>query len=338
MVDLAKFFDLSYDIFCILDFEYHFKKVNTAFLNLLGYPEQELVAHPFTYYIHPDDRPITQKEYSEVLKGKRNALIENRFRKITGDYCWISWSSIVPDKDHLFYAVGQDITNQKVVQEILREAEAEKQKEITRAVIKAQEKERAQISRELHDNVNQMLTTVKLYNEICRDSSVGMTDLLNKSIVLLQEVINENRNLSKRLSTVIFKNITLQELVVELVEEIAQTNLLLVYLDFSGKEEKRSEDVHLAVYRILQENFTNIFKHAEATQVWVTIKIKEDSISMDIKDNGKGFNTESKRSGIGITNMKMRAEILNGTFILKSARGEGTLLTVHIPYNLPQAS
>ena len=49
MIDLAKFFDMSYDIFCILDFEYHFKKVNTAFLNLLGYAEQELIAHPFTY-------------------------------------------------------------------------------------------------------------------------------------------------------------------------------------------------------------------------------------------------------------------------------------------------
>ena len=148
MVDLAKFFDMSHDIFYILDVEYYFKKVNIAFLKILGYTEQELVVHPFIYYIHPDDQHVTQKEYSEVLKGKRNDIIENRFRKKTGDYCWISWSSIVPDEDQLFYAVGQDVTEQKKMQENLIKAEGDKVKAITRAVIQAQEKERAQISRD----------------------------------------------------------------------------------------------------------------------------------------------------------------------------------------------
>jgi signal transduction histidine kinase len=82
----------------------------------------------------------------------------------------------------------------------------------------------------------------------------------------------------------------------------------------------------------MQENFTNIIKHAEARKVWVNIKIKEDGVTLVMIDDGKGFHTKRKSSGIGITNMKTRAESLNGTFHLISSPGKGTVLSVQIPY------
>jgi signal transduction histidine kinase len=94
--------------------------------------------------------------------------------------------------------------------------------------------------------------------------------------------------------------------------------------------------MHLAVYRILQEALSNILKHAEATAATVEILQNETLLYLSISDNGKGCETLASSSGIGITNMRTRAENLNGTFVIKSTAGKGCEIHVKIPLGLPQ--
>jgi signal transduction histidine kinase len=90
-----------------------------------------------------------------------------------------------------------------------------------------------------------------------------------------------------------------------------------------------SDDLHLVIYRILQEHLTNILKHAEAREVRIMIDCLDEELIIKVSDDGKGFDTRNKKSGIGISNMVSRAESIGGRLSLNSAPGLGTVLIAH---------
>jgi len=207
-----------------------------------------------------------------------------------------------------------------------------KQREITSAIIRAQETERSQIALELHDNVNQLLTTVKLYNETFLAGAVQDKELLVKSNQYIQECITEIRNISKRLSMPTLGQISLQDSITELVDSINTMGSLTVeYCLEDTNPELISEDLHLAIYRIIQESLNNILKYARAQKVFIKVKNCPESLILTIGDDGVGFDVNARRSGIGITNMKTRAEQLNASFSIESAPGKGCKIQICFP-------
>jgi len=91
------------------------------------------------------------------------------------------------------------------------------------------------------------------------------------------------------------------------------------------------QEIHVGVYRILQEQLNNVLKHAEASHVFVELKGSAEAIQLVVSDNGKGFAINGKKAGIGLMNMRTRAENLNGSFVLNSTPGAGCTLEVVIP-------
>jgi signal transduction histidine kinase len=219
----------------------------------------------------------------------------------------------------------------------LREKELEKetrqrQRIVTNAVIQATERERTRMGLELHDNVSQMLTTVKLYTEIALDGSIDTRDMLKKSSQYLQDCINEIRFISHQLSTPTLGDITLEESVKELVESINVTGKVLVHSTVNGFENVHlSEDFHLCIYRIVQEQLNNILKYADAAEVFIILLNTKSGITLSISDDGKGFDTKAKIAGIGLINMKARTENFGGTLCIESAPGKGCQLRAIFP-------
>jgi len=224
----------------------------------------------------------------------------------------------------------KNITERKTIEEHLEYEKKQTQKKITAAVIQAQEKERAEVGQELHDNVNQVLTTVKLYTELCLGNNPKSEELLKKSSDLLQSCINEIRILSRQLSAPSLGQIRMKDSIKELVETITATGKADIKLDTKGIVDLEvSEEMHLAIYRILQEHLTNILKHADATMITIVIDYLDDDLIIKVTDNGKGFALSEKRGGIGIANMMSRAESLGGRLTINSAPGLGCVLIVH---------
>jgi signal transduction histidine kinase len=216
--------------------------------------------------------------------------------------------------------------------EALKKETKLRQKLITEAVIYAQERERSQIGLELHDNVNQTLTTVKLYNEMAQDGLGESKMILQRSTNLLQACIDEIRSISKRLSAPTLGKIDLQDSIKELIESINLTNKLEIRYSIIGLEEVViSQELHLTIYRIIQEQLNNIIKHAEASQVAVELFNTPIGLQLYITDDGKGFDATSKQSGIGITNMKLRAESQNGSLSFNTAPQQGCQVLATFP-------
>ncbi|HEY9082720.1 MAG TPA: PAS domain-containing protein [Vicingaceae bacterium] len=119
--ELSLFFNSAPDILAIASSNGHFVKTNPAFTKILGYTEEELISKPFEYFLHPDDRKRTIKEYSETLTGKRTTRgFVNRYRTKLGTYRWISWnSSDIYGEDGFFFAFGRDVTEMKELQQLL---------------------------------------------------------------------------------------------------------------------------------------------------------------------------------------------------------------------------
>jgi signal transduction histidine kinase len=226
-------------------------------------------------------------------------------------------------------ALNQEIKRQKEA----REEEAKQHhKKITEAVITAQESERSLIGLELHDNINQVLTTVKLLHEMILAGVGDAKLLLPRASQYLQDCINEIRSLSKRLSAPTLGKISLGESVEDLIDSINQTSKVKITSHISGlNNHLLKKDLHIGVYRILQEQLNNVLKHAEASEVLVQLEIIDDKVHLCIKDNGRGFVVQDKRRGIGLMNMQTRAENLNGTFRLESKPGFGCKVDVVVP-------
>jgi two-component system sensor histidine kinase UhpB len=219
-----------------------------------------------------------------------------------------------------------DVT-EKVVLE--HELNLQKQK-MLEAVLNAQETERQVIGRELHDNINQVLTAVKLNLDFALEKKGSNEIFISNSLKSIKAVMQEIRKLSKEL--IIPGNI--KELgIVNSVEDLLKEMLELRGIKWSFSAEgfrdyAIPEDQKLNIYRIIQEQLTNIIKHAEASFISIQMTVSAEKVYLTIMDNGKGFDPGIKREGVGITNMISRAELFDGEVKIDSVPGKGCVLEV----------
>ncbi|GAB4093565.1 cache domain-containing sensor histidine kinase [Flaviaesturariibacter terrae] len=209
------------------------------------------------------------------------------------------------------------------------------QRSLTQQIIAAQERERETIGRELHDDVNQVLTTVKLNLELALSNAAMAPDLLSRSVRYLQQCISGIRNLSRELSAPTLGTRSLVDSITALVDMVAPSSGLEISFDHSGYRQHLPMEHKLAIYRILQEALNNVVKHAGATRVDVELTQSGGITTLSVCDNGRGFLTGTRRGGIGLNNMRSRAEVLGGSLQLNAAPGKGCQLLVHLPMPVP---
>ncbi len=226
----------------------------------------------------------------------------------------------------------RDITERKRMAEKLLVDEQRFQRKVTKQVILAQEREREVIGRELHDNVNQVLTTVKLYLEMAKTSPETRDDLLSKSIHHIVHSINEIRNLSRDLSAPTLGTQSLIDSISALVEMVESSSGIPIRFEYNAYAEDLDKEQELAVYRIVQEQLNNVVKHARATQVFVAISSLDTEFILMVRDDGQGFDTAQQRSGIGLNNIISRAKVFDARVQIESAPGKGCALLISFPF------
>ena len=205
--------------------------------------------------------------------------------------------------------------------------------QIKRIMIKAQENERNELGRELHDNVNQILAAVRLQLEYSLENYENEKATVERCKKNIEEVIREIRNLSHRLVLPRFAETTLEAELKKTIDNISQQ--LCVYLNIETLDEKIVPDnIKETLYRIVQEQLGNIIKHANAKRVVIRLQNDNDAAYLLIEDDGCGFNFNQSRNGVGISNILTRVESYKGSAQFITAPGKGCRLVVIIPYIL----
>jgi two-component system sensor histidine kinase UhpB len=227
---------------------------------------------------------------------------------------------------------GKDITEKLKMEKEIELARLTKQKDILMAGIEGQEKQRKEIARELHDNINQVLATVKIYLQLAGENSDMRERLIKKSYENVSHAIEEVRKLSRTLAPPTLDDCTLIEALQQLVNDMVLSLLFDIHLNHREFDEKLIDNTQkMAVYRIAQEQFTNILKYARASKIELSIKTTSDDLLLCIADNGIGFSAQDKFRGTGLKNIMNRVEALNGIFNIETAPDKGCKLCIQLP-------
>ncbi len=227
----------------------------------------------------------------------------------------------------------EDITERKKLEERLISDEIQKQKQINQAMIAAQEKERNKISEELHDNVNQILMSAKLFMGAAQKNPDEAGELLQKAIDYQEMALEEIRRLSKYLNNSLIKTVGLKGCIGDVLYNLETVGDLNVELEYDKEIDRRlTDDQKLMLFRIIQEQTSNIIKYAKAKNVLILIKSHNNNFSLVITDDGVGFVVDEKRNGIGLINIKNRTNAYNGEMHLQSSLDKGCRLEVIFPY------
>lgn len=282
-------------------------------------PAEEIPALKKSIGIHKEALPLQEKVWKHKKKNGDIMLMEVTFYQIN------YFGKIA------MQAQMNDVTEKIRMEKELLQQQKIKQRQITEAVLNAQEKERKGIAEELHDNINQILATSKLFLNTALQDEVVDADLVSKSQDYISMAMEEIRKLSKALITPAFIESGLKQSIEELIENIGVAKKISITADLDDLEKTNlSEGLKITIYRIIQEQLNNILKHAEAAVITIRINIKEGLVLLFIGDDGKGFDTHLRRKGIGITNINNRAELYNGKVELDSSPGNGCRLKVEL--------
>jgi PAS domain S-box-containing protein len=229
-----------------------------------------------------------------------------------------------------YFVLSTDISERLRIEEERLSNKIKQQKEITRAILQTQETERTELGRELHDNINQILSAVSMKLDYCLDNYQTSKAIIADCRQNVQDAIKEIRDLSHRMVMPHFSEKSLKKILQALVVNYSAKQT--VELDTDHLEEKDiSSAVKETLFRIVQEQLNNIQKHAKADKVRIRLSNDPVRISMLIEDNGVGFDAQQKRKGIGITNIITRVKSYNGTADIMSMPGKGCTLSVNIP-------
>lgn len=227
---------------------------------------------------------------------------------------------------------NEEISQQKI-SSLLNEQEIKSYN----AMIEGQEEERKRIATDLHDRLGSMLSTVKLLFSSL-DLKIDKAQDENKMQYeragnLLDEAVVEVRRISHNLSTGIVMSFGLVPALQELCESIDNSKLIKCKLLHYGMDQRLDQHIEIDIYRIVQELFGNILKHAKAKQITLQLNRVDGSINITVEDDGIGFDVaeKMKSGGMGLKNLEARAAKLNGVFHVDSKPGTGTISIIEIP-------
>lgn len=230
-----------------------------------------------------------------------------------------------------------DLTDRIALQNDLTRLKVSAQKKMLQSQIRGQEYEREFIGRELHDNINQQLCTIQLYLGLIRQDELRRDEMLNWCDAIVRSTIQDIRKLSRAIVPPMIKEVGFNSAVRELVESFSRAQKFTLHLKLSRSLNKLNHNLQLALFRVVQEQLTNISKYAKAQHVWISGTIEKGVLQLQIRDDGVGFDVKEVKKGIGLANIRNRVEAFDGSVRIKSSPGRGCLLQVVMRLKLAEA-
>jgi PAS domain S-box-containing protein len=331
----------TYDVTWDWDIATNLISFGTSYEKVFGYklPPAKISYEKWMSYFHPEERDVMKKKIDNIFDSDKKNW-EDSFQFICPDGTLahvIIRSNILRDnagKAIRMIGVIHDISKmQKLEATLDREIRINKS-QITEAIVEAKEMERSDIGKELHDNVNQLLGASMLYLDMARkDVKNGEIYLLHSSEYTFT-AIEEIRKLTKGLMTDTIKDFGLCTAIEHIVRDTMEAHPVKIHCTLKPSlERSMSEKFKMNAFRIVQEQLTNILKHAKASDIHITMSEMRGKFTLSIADNGIGFDNckKSGNAGIGISNITSRAEFYRGKAKFITEPGNGCKLVITFP-------
>jgi PAS domain S-box-containing protein len=246
-----------------------------------------------------------------------------------------SISQAVEGSKRFFTVILRDITVRKQAEDALRESQREL-RQLSARVLEAREEEKAHIARELHDELGQLLTALKMdlgwvRERLPREGEVAAR--LNEMSGLLDRTVSATRRISADLRPLMLDDLGLADAAAWLVDDFAKRSGLACRIELPQDIPQVSKAVGTAVYRAVQESLTNIARHAGAKSAWVVMAVEDGALHVEVEDDGRGIAPEDlfKARSLGLKGMRERISFLGGALEIARAPRGGTRLRLTVP-------
>jgi PAS domain S-box-containing protein len=346
-LDLEPFFSQSQDYLCIAGYDGYFRKINPAFIKLMGYTREELFASPISHFVHPEDKQNTAETRAKILEGIPLLHFQNRYLTKSGEIVWLTWTSIPMPEKELIYAISKNITH-------LKKQEEDRQFRIK--YLTSKNSGLTQLSyttaHDLRSPVNNLISLVNLLDrsKIQDEENLMCLELLEKSIYKLKDTLNnqvdnlkENRLLKRSLEPVNLREVS--QTIVDSLRSLIEETGTSFEIDFSEIEFLQVNKFYL--HSIFLNLITNSIKYAKpGIPPIISIISRKNEVGSQIlfSDNGIGFDMEKNKNklfelnqvftdhkdskGIGLYLVKSYMNSLGGDIEVVSKTGFGTTFTL----------
>jgi two-component system sensor histidine kinase UhpB len=214
---------------------------------------------------------------------------------------------------------------------LLARVETERQRS-GRLVLRAQEEERRRLARDLHDEVNQALTAILLrLQALSQSAPPDLSDELGEVKRLVNQAMGELLQLARQLRPTALDDHGLLPALENHVRRFASQTGIDTDLQTTGETGELAPDQEIAVYRVAQEALANVARHADASRVQVKLEASSDALRLRVRDDGRGFDSNRRRTGLGLDGMAERARLVGGELTINSRPGSGTELVMRVP-------
>jgi two-component system, NarL family, sensor histidine kinase UhpB len=311
---------------------------------MLGYSSDEIKPHISSWkeLIHPEDKLRVLKTLDSHLKGNTPYCeIESRLKTKSGEWKWLLTHGRVLQREkngRPLRAVGTqvDITEIKKTEEKLKESQ-QRSRNLSAHLQSIREEERTRIAREIHDELSQVLTLLKMdlvwMKERITDDQEEMANKIDSMLKLANDTISTVQKIAGQLRPAMLDDLGLVAAIEWGAKEFEKRTRIKCRLDLIAEDVIIDRELSTAIFRIFQEALTNITRHAKATRVNVKLREKSSNLILEVGDNGIGIAGEKIRDSksFGLMGIQERALFLGGKVRISGIPNKGTIITVEIP-------
>lgn len=328
---IRQYLDVTKSIFLVLGKDEKIIAVNKQGSKLLGLPENELKGKNwFDEFIPEVERESVRAIFTRMMNNEIGITHSNENNIIGsgGSRRLIQWhNTLLKDKSgqpEATLSSGVDITEKRALE-----------REKTEALVLGQENERRRLAQELHDGLGQSISAIGLNLNALEPELKSFNNKFKKIYEEVREKLNETieevRAISRNLTPKILDDFGLQRALEHLCDTIDKSTLVELNLNLYGDLANVDKVQALGIYRIIQELVNNALRHADPQNVYVHVTKGESEWIVLVEDDGHGFDTMAKPKGMGLSNVRSRAELLKGEVHIDSNEKSGTTVSVNIP-------
>lgn len=302
-------------------------------------------------YVHPDDVEESRLHWMRCVQSGQNYESEYRLRGKSGHYRWFR-ARAVPIRDQAgrvkrWYGTCSDIHDSKLLEQAMRESTVELERlvderttalrRLSSRLMTMQDDERRRIARELHDGLGQEMVALKMMlSTITRQGPDSLNDRVSEAMAVIDRATQQIRSLSHLLHPPLLDEVGLLSALRWYLEGLTRRSGIETTLETDPPEYPRlSLELETAIFRIIQEALTNVFRHSGAQNAWITLIHRDGQVVVKVRDNGKGVvdgivEMRGGNTGVGIGGMSERAKEFGGQMQVSNAH-PGTIVQVTIP-------
>lgn len=323
-------FDNALDIIFSIDLQAKIHKTNPAAARILGV--ENLEGNNLWEFILPSEKPVIKNLMEKTMERGENSFIfetkaldkegEVKFLQVRGFMKYIH-----ENKPGEIFGIARDITQQRMLE-----------KSIMKTVISTEEKERKRFAEDLHDGIGPLLSGLKMYLQqetLAKGMSERQLKVLKYCRELTDDAISQTRSIANNLTPGVLNDFGLQKALISHVDKINAIGKFSIDLKIKSPLNNIDDDVSIAVFRVVSELINNALKYAECRNVRIETDIKNNILTLEYDDDGKGFNLQKqlkeKPNGMGLNNIYNRVNSLNGSINFETSKGKGFSVRIFLP-------